>query len=391
MMAAGLLAALLAGAPADRVVRDDAGLRGALQGLRAGDTVLIEPGTYRGGHTLVGLEGLPGRPIVIRAADPARPPVIRGSSFAFQLSRAAHVELRDLVMEGAEGNGLNIDDGGTPATPSHDVLLSGLVVRDSGGEGNLDGIKLSGLDDFRVERCRVERWGDGGSGIDMVGCHRGEIVETLVRHREGAGGASGIQAKGGTSGVRIRRCRFEHAGQRAVNLGGSTGLAFFRPAPEGFEARDLTVEDCVFVGSMSPVAFVGVDGATVRHNTFYRPGKWVLRILQENREPGFVPCRNGVFADNVIAFESGVLVHPVNVGDATDPGSFTVARNVWWCLDDPRKSRVGLPAPLAEADARPGIEPGFRDAASGDLHLGTRSRARPAGPREMLDPSAPAG
>ena len=40
---------------------------------------------------------------------------------------------------------------------------------------------------------------------------------------------------------------------------------------------------------MTPVAFVGVDGATVRHNTIYRPRRWGLRILQENRAAGLRP------------------------------------------------------------------------------------------------------
>ena len=40
-----------------------------------------------------------------------------------------------------------------------------------------------------------------------------------------------------------------------VNIGGSTGRAYFRPRPEGFEAKDITVEDCTFVGSGA--AFVG--------------------------------------------------------------------------------------------------------------------------------------
>mgnify|MGYP006193671343 CR=1 FL=1 len=40
------------------------------------------------------------------------------------------------------------------------------------------------------------------------------------------------------------------------------------------------------------VAFVGVDGATFRHNTIYRPTKWVLRILQESQEPRFVRTRD---------------------------------------------------------------------------------------------------
>src|SRR5262249_7493119 len=200
-------------------------------------------------------------------------------------SDLAQVELHDLAVANVRGNGINIDDGGSYDTPAHHVVLRGLVVRDVGPTGNRDGIKLSGLDDFRVEGCTVERWGDRGSGIDMVGCHRGEVTGCTFRHGDREGD-HGVQAKGGSGDITIRRCRVEHAGQRAVNLGGSTGLAYFRPRAQGYEARDIRVEDCTFIGSMAPVAFVGVDGATVRHNTIYRPGRWAFRILQETRAEG---------------------------------------------------------------------------------------------------------
>ncbi|HEX6983910.1 MAG TPA: right-handed parallel beta-helix repeat-containing protein, partial [Planctomycetaceae bacterium] len=290
----------------------------------------------------------------------------------------SHIELHDLVITKSDGNGINVDDGGTPETPSRHVLLRGIVVRDIGPEGNRDGIKLSGVEDFRVESCTVERWGERGSGIDMVGCRRGEVVGCTFRHDESKGD-NGVQAKGGSSGILIRRCRFEHAGQRGVNVGGSTGLVYFRPKPQGYEAKDVVVEDCTFVGSLTPVAFVGVDGATVRHNTIYRPQRWGLRILQENQSPEFVPCRNGRFTDNVIAFRSDEMAVPVNIGAGTAPETFTLARNAWYCLDAPERSRPRLPIP--EADGIYGVDPGFANAERGDFTRRSDSRLSGAGAR----------
>jgi hypothetical protein len=355
----------------DVAVADDDGLRRALADAVPGTTIRIAPGNYRGGFSARGLRGEPGRPIVLAAADPERPPVFDGGDFGWHLSGPAHIELRDLAIANVRGNGINIDDGGSYDSPAHHVVLRGLVVRDIGPEGNRDGIKLSGVDDFRVEGCTVERWGDRGSGIDMVGCHRGEVTGCTFRHGDRKGD-NGVQAKGGSSQITIRRCRFEHAGQRGVNLGGSTGLAYFRPEPRGYEAREITVEDCTLVGSMAPVAFVGVDGATVRHNTVYRPGRWGLRILQENNGEGFVPCRNGRFTDNLIAFRSDEMVAAINVGPGTAPESFTLAHNAWYCLDAPQRSRPSLP--IAEADGEYGVDPRFRDAEAGDL------RTQPDGP-----------
>lgn len=350
-------------------------LNGAVPGLR----ILVEPGEYRGGLQVAGIRGREGAPVVVEAADRRRPPVFRGGGTCIQLSDVEHVELRGLVLVGASGNGLNIDDGGSYDTPSRHVVLRDLKVSDIGPRGNRDGIKLSGLDHFRVESCEVERWGSAGQGIDMVGCHHGIIAECVLRFEDDKG--SGIQAKGGSRDIRVQRCRFEHAGSRAVNIGGSTGLKYFRPPLASrephWEAKEITVEGCTFIGSMAPVAFVGVDGATARFNTIYRPRRWVVRILQETRAEGFVPCRSGSFVDNIVVFRSGELSTAVNVGPATDPSSFTFERNWWFCVDRPERSRPQLP--VAEKSGVVGEDPRLREPEQGDLSLEKGSPAAERG------------
>lgn len=361
-----MILAVAACLAADVDVKDDDGFRKAVAEAKPGTTIRVAPGNYAGGVFARDLHGLAGRPIAIRAADPRRPPVFRGAAFALQLSRASHVELRDLTIEKATDNGINIDDGGEPTSPSHHIVLSGLTIRDVGPDGNHDGVKLSGVADFRVEGCTIERWGGGGSGIDLVGCRDGEIVGCTFRHGDEAG-ASGVQLKGGTRSTSVRRCRFEHAGHRAVNIGGSTGLPFFRPRPDGFEAKDVLVEDCTILGSAAAVAFVGVDGAVVRRNVIYRPRYWAFRILQENREKGFVPSRGGRVEGNLVAFRADEMRAAVNVGSGTAPASFAFAGNAWYALDAPGRSRPSLP--VEESGGVYGVEPHFVDAAAGDLRL----------------------
>lgn len=291
-----------------------------------------------------------------------------------QLSDVEWVELENLDFRGATGNGLNIDDGGSYASPTRHIVLRGLRVTDVGPTGNRDGIKLSGVDHFRVIDCTVERWGNGGSAIDMVGCHDGVIEGNLFRYAAAAAatGANGVQAKGGTTNILIRRNRFEHVGGRGVNLGGSTGLEFFRPplrdGEPHWEARDLRVEGNTFVGCLAPVAYVGSENVEVRFNTIYRPERWAIRILQETTAAGFVACRRGRFTDNLVVFHSSQWsAGGVNIGPATEPATFEFARNWWYCLDAPARSRPSLPS--AEVGGVHGISPRFRDEASGDLRL----------------------
>jgi len=325
-------------------------------------------------------------PITLTAANPANPPRFTSTQTGLQFSRVSYLELTDVIITGSGQNGLNIDDGGNASQPSHHVLLSNLQIRDIGPTGNRDGIKLSGVDDFLIENCTIERWGSGGSGIDMVGCHRGIISSSLFRN----GGANAVQTKGGTSDVTVTGSRFENAGERAMNIGGSTGNAFFRPPldqfpPDGkYEAKNILVEGCTFVGGGAHFAFVGVDGATVRYNTSYNPGRYVIRILQEKTDPGFVPCRNGVFEHNLVVFRSNNwAAGGVNVGGNTAPATFQFAGNFWYCEDRPDRSRPTLPTP--EQNGIYGQNPQFLNAAGGDFNVPETSPAINVGAHALMD------
>lgn len=344
-------------------------LRAAFAAAKPGTRIVAAGGAYERVQA-ANVRGTKDSPVVLIAAGAKSPPVIRG----MQLSDVEHVEIVGVHVVGAPTNGINVDDGGTFDTPSRFVVLRDVVVRDCGARGNEDGIKLSGVDDFRLENCTVERWGRGGSAVDMVGCRRGVIEACTFRDRADDPAATGVQTKGGTRDVVIRSSRFEHAGTRAVNVGGSTALAYFRPKPEAFEAKDITVEGCTFVGSEAPLAFVGVDGAVARFNTFVRPTKWFLRILQETREAGFVACRDVRYEDNLIVWSAREIATPVNVGSGTAPETFRFARNWWYCVDAPERSIPKLPT--AETDGKGGADPRFRDPARGDYALADDSPAR---------------
>lgn len=347
---AAILVLSLSSFAADVHVKNAAELRTAVSAAKPGTRILLAPGNYTGGFQFSGLRGEAGKPIILTAADPANPPVFRDGKTGMHISKPVYVELHNLSFMNLSTNGLNIDDGGeVGAEVAHHVVLKGLQISEVGDRGNEDGIKLSGLFDFTIQNCMINRWGrGGGSAVDMVGCHRG-VVEGCTIRNPNAPNSTGVQCKGGTTDIVIRKNVFEDAGGRAVNLGGSTGLQFFRPplkdGGEHAEARKITVEGNRFVGGMTPVAFVGSEDGIVRFNTIEKPGKWAMRILQETRVPGFIPSRKSEFTDNLIIFESSQWGEGgVNIGGGTEPNSFKFARNWWYCADRPERSRPNLPS-----------------------------------------------
>jgi hypothetical protein len=356
-------------------VRTSEALRDALSHAKPGLTIVVEPGRYPGGISISNIHGEAGKPIVL-CAQPGTWPTIEGGGSGLHLSKVSYLDIRDLYFTNATGNGINIDDGGGDA-PSHHVTLTRLRV-DNLPPGNHDGIKLSGVDEFQVEDCWVEHW--GGSAIDMVGCHRGSIRSCNFQD----GGDNAVQCKGSSSEITISKCRFDRTGQRGVNIGGSTGIPFFRPpvakmAPNArYEAKEIRVEGCTFVGGIAPVAFVGVDGAVVRFNTFYQPEKWLLRILQENGSEGFIRSRNGRFEDNLIIFRSDRWAEGgVNIGPNTAPSTFRFARNFWFCADRPDRSKPSLPS--VEVGGVYGLDPMLRDPARGMYGVRPESAAKGVG------------
>jgi hypothetical protein len=325
----------------EQTVRNTVELRAALRAARPGDRILLAPGDYDGGLHIAGLSGTRDARIVIQGTDTARPPVFSGGGGqAIHLADCNFVTLANLVARGFTANGINIDDGGTFDSPSVGIIVENVTILETGPRGNRDALKMSGVDQFVVRNCRFEGW--GGSAIDMVGCHDGLITGCVFVGREDFEQSNAVQIKGGSRNVVVERSLFRDAGQRAINCGGSTGLAFFRPRVGDYEAKDVTVAGNRFVGGVAAMAWVTSDGGHFHHNTIILPEKWIGRILQETRDEQFRPCHGGIFEDNVIVYDRRIATF-FNVGPGTAPDTFTFRRNVWCPVND--APRPTLPVP----------------------------------------------
>mgnify|MGYP006282238151 CR=1 FL=1 len=348
-------------------------LRAALADLEPGTRILVAPGEYRG-FSLRRFSARMDAPVVIAAADATDPPVFGGGREAIKLTSCSFIRLERLIVRGCRDNGINIDDGGSDRLPSRRIVLRHLTVEDIGPGGNHDAIKLSGVMDAVIRDCRISRW--GGSAIDMVGCHRVVVDGCRFQGDSEARQKNSVQIKGGSSHVLVQDCAFLNAGERVVNLGGATGEAFFRPRGVPYEAKDVTIAGCRFVGGEAHIAWVTCLDTHVHHNIFYRPDKWVGRILQETDDGRFEPCGRGVFAHNLVVADAELRA-AINVGRGTAPRSFAFRENAWYFADGRRPS-----LPVAERGGVHQVDPELRHAGTAGMEIGSEDpRLDGIGPR----------
>jgi hypothetical protein len=350
-----------------------------------GTAVRIRPGTYAADMFFSGLTGSSGAPIWIGGVPGGTKPVVAGGSQAFHFVRPRYVVVHDLEIRGASANGINTDDNSqyANADAARYVVYRNLFIHDIGSGGNQDCLKLSGLNDFWVLDSDFQRCGGSGSGsgVDHVGCHHGVIARNSFSDLQG----NGVQCKGGSEDIEVRQCRFTNAGERAVNMGGSTGAEFFRPplattAPN-FEARNIRVIANTISGSTSPIAFVGCVDCLAMNNTIVNPTRWIIRILQETVTGGgytFLPAENGRFINNLVYFARGTISTYVNVGGNTNAPSFVFGNNLWYAHDMPGSSRP-TDLPSTEMGAVVGVDPLLANPAAGDYSLRAMSPATAAG------------
>jgi len=333
-----------------------------------GDTILFYEATYNSKQNVTDLQGTESKPITITAVQ-GHEVIFSNANEAWHLTDVAWLNISNIIFEKLRTNGVNIDDGGDYSTPSHHINLRDCIFRDMDASGNNDLLKLSGVDYMVIWDCEFLNGSAGGSGIDMVGCHNVSIYNNSFENM----GSNAIQAKGGTQYLEILANKFTNCGHRSVNLGGSTGLQFFRPIDAPFEAADISVYSNLFIGSIASVAYVGSVRVDVANNTMINPEKWAFRILQETVDTTrFAPCGYGRFANNLIFCDSRVTTAS-NIGPNTAPQTFLFTNNLWYNHEN--SSWSGPSLPVTDPNQILGEDPLFEDATGGDYDLRSTSPA----------------
>jgi hypothetical protein len=338
------------------VIHGPDALRKALQKVTLDTQLKLAPGEYGHGYYITEVANL-----TIDALDVDNPPTFTGGNVAIHGSQCKNLTIKHLVLRGQKENGLNLDDGGNHIKEKstsrsqfdlHQIVLEDISISEIGPRGNHDGIKCSGIHGLTIRKCHLVGW--GGQGIDLVGCHQVLIDECSLKGKDGFSPSVGVQIKGGSSNVTVQKCQFKNAGERPINVGGSTGLDYFRPKGAPAEASKIVVKENQIEGSSCGVAFVGVDDALFEGNTITNPTRWIIRILQENNSPGMTACSNVIVRENQFQFLRKDLREEVNIGPGTLPETFRFINNRWIATDNPNRSKPKLP--VAEEGGTYGLD-----------------------------------
>ncbi len=341
-----------------------------------GTKIVVHEGSYAGNIVIENVHATAEHPIWIEGDPGGSRPVISGGTNAIMIRDSSFLMISNLELESTSADGAVLGAG--PGDETSDVVLRGLRVS-LAGTGEADAcVRISGASRIWLEDAELSRCGDpaDGRGVDVVGAHQIRIQDSEFAFF----GGNGVRARGGSSDIEVRACRFEAAGQRAIAFGGYTQPSEFDPplsssAPNG-EAEDATAVDNLIIGGEASVALVGCVNCSVLHNTIVDPGRWALRFLMENTSDAdheFQGVSGAQVVNNI--FYLGALSPDgiVNLGPGLEPASWRFSHNLWHSHATPGPYTPVLP--IAEASGLDGDDPRFVGSGPEPYRLRTDSPA----------------
>ncbi|TVQ50970.1 MAG: right-handed parallel beta-helix repeat-containing protein [Phycisphaerales bacterium] len=342
--------------------------------LRPGDQIILMPGRHRPAH-FDDLQGTANRPITIRGLSRSHPSTIEAQREGIRLRRCQHIEIRDLTITGATVSGIEVVDDapervGAEPYESH-ITIRNVRVLNTGPTGRRHAVRLKGIADVTVKDSHFEAW--GGSAVAIIGCHRVTITDCTMVGRENFGQLNAVQARAGSSAVRIENCTIRDAGLTAIALGGVSDPVEFRPALQDedgstgsrslrYELDQVSVRQNLIQGGESAIAFINVSRAIVRHNTILAPSEWVYVVSDEREDPRLGSIDRCQFGSNLITWPAGTLDRLTAVGANGSPRGLTVEENLWWAEpneDGPKPDPIlsEPPAGMLQFQQRVDVDP----------------------------------
>ena len=276
----------------ETVLAAPAALAGALRQVRPGTTLLLPPGDY-GPLAARGLGGAPGRPLTLRAADPADPPVFTG----LDLQEPAHLVLEGLVFDYrfAPGDPEHVRPfaitGGRDVT-IRDALFDGDRARGvsaaADGYGHGYGLRIGESTDITLERSEIR---DFLRGIVVADSHRVTIRDNDLHD--------------------LRSDGMNFAAVQHVRIEGNV-IRDFRTAPDTGDHPDMI--QFWTSGTTTPSTDI-----VIRDNLLSSGrGSWTQSIFLRNEEVDQGRAGRAMFYRDILIEENVILnahIHGITLGE----------------------------------------------------------------------------
>jgi MYXO-CTERM domain-containing protein len=337
-----------------------------LQGLAAGDTVVIHAGTYvTPGFLAVTWPGTAAQPIVVKGAD-GELPVIQGDMSQNVLNvKGSYFTIENLeIVGGSHGIRLDASDHGT----LRDLKLHGLG--DVGISCNFDGITC---DAMTIAHNEIFDTGHSGTGEGMyLGCNdalctfSNSIVEGNYVHDLGGSQGDGIEVKTGAFGNVIRDNVIVRSQYPGITMYGFAGGG----APNVVERNlvwttqdngiqivgQIVVRNNIVIGAagngIQSKASQGFspDGAIVEHNTVWGAGAACFKSNDWATSTGQVLANNAFYCLGGTAIDlnggapGATVVGNVVLGGSNAPGGVVMGVSDAADLGAPMAAQVYPPA-----------------------------------------------
>lgn len=342
-------------------VRTSRELAKALANVSAGDDIVLLPGTYDGDMHFSGLRGSDAAPVRIRGAFPDQPPVLRLPDDGARLTNSAFLSLESLVIHSERGNALTIvHQAPTEIAPQH-LLLKDVTLRTSARDGRACSLRMDGVTNFTLDRCRIESSGSEVGGCELAGCQNGRLVGCTFTGS--ASQVSGLTLCDSRSIV-VNACRFVGYSSACVQLGSQGGACPDAGATE--VTTDVDIHNSEFAPSAITFSIGTARNILIHRNIIYRPRHGLVGFFPQPSQRPVKPGDVGCFSENIVVWRGDELDAVIKGSDGAQAQPLELARNLWYCEDISRSSMPPLHEAV-EVDGVYGENPQLVDPANGDI------------------------
>ena len=291
-----------------------------LNDLRAGDTLILEPGNYdppnaAPGLAFFGMHGVPAAPITVRGADPNNRPIFLGRSThnTVRLDDASYIVIKDIEIDGRDLGGDGINSQGI----SHHITLDGLYIHGVGGDQQVVGISTNGGTtwNWTIRNTTIDGAGTGmylgglGNNPFVAGLIEYNVIKNTIgynaeiKHQNSRPNLAGMPT--GQSRTVIRHNVFSKGANSATGGNARPNFLVGHFPPDGTGSSDVyEIYGNFFYNNPSEVLFQGEGNVAFYNNLLVNNSGSAIDIQPHNDVPKMIR----IFNNTVVATGTGIRI-----------------------------------------------------------------------------------